>query len=270
MTIEGLTEPSTLRRAAIRSLALMAISAVLLLSPAPAHGEQTGVTGLTLTSETPGVIVVTWDVPEQTPTDYRVNWAKSSEDFPSYTAGVGNGNEYPATNEETIEDLDEGVEYKVRVRARYRDDQLIEGQDKPWSTPWSDEKTVTVAKGKPPTKPRDLTGTVTHDSVTLSWTEPKWGGEATGYRIGRWQRGVHDPGRLPGPGGRHGQHRDDIRRHRGGGREALCLPGLGPERLRGERPEQLSSPPTCPRRRQCCGRCPARPRTWWQWAAPPT
>ena len=196
MTIEGLTEPSTLRRAALRSLALLGISAVLLLllSPSPAQGEQTGLTGLKLTSDTPGAIVVTWDVPEQTPTDYRVNWAKSSEAFPSYTAGVGNGNKYPITNEETIEDLDEEVEYKVRVRARYRGDELAPGQDKPWATPWSDEKTVTVAKGEPPTKPRDLTGTVTHESVTLSWTEPRWGGDPTGYRIGRWQRGVHDPG----------------------------------------------------------------------------
>ena len=149
MTDGGLAEENKLRRAAKRGLALSAIFAVLLVMtwPSTTHGVETGVTGLQLTSEAAGTIVATWDLPGQTPTDYRVNWAKSTGDFPSWKDDHGNA--YPATNKETIPGLEQGVEYKVRVRARYRGDQLT-GDQTPWSTAWSDEKTITVAEGEPP------------------------------------------------------------------------------------------------------------------------
>ena len=43
------------------------------------------ITGLTLSSDSPGTLVITWVAASPTPTDYRVNWAKSSESFPAYT-----------------------------------------------------------------------------------------------------------------------------------------------------------------------------------------
>ena len=112
--------------------------------PVIAQSDAEAVDGLVVRNDGAGTLYVTWNAPAQTPTDYRVNWAKSSERFPSWRAGVGNGNEYPATNEDTLEGLEEGVEYKVRVRARYSGDQLTEGQNKRWATPWSDVSRITT------------------------------------------------------------------------------------------------------------------------------
>ena len=46
---------------------------------------------------------------------------------------------------------------------------------------------------EPPAKPTSLTGTVTHNSVTLTWDDPQ-DESITGYQVHRWQRGVHDQG----------------------------------------------------------------------------
>ena len=129
-----------------------------------------------------------------------MNWAKSAENFPSYTENYGNA--YPTTNSHPVTGLDEGVEYKVRVRARYRGDQLTEGQN-PWATPWSGTATITIASQttdptpeptpSPPGAPTGLTAAAVHDSVTLTWTAPA-GSTVTGYQILRWQRGVHEQG----------------------------------------------------------------------------
>ena len=136
---------SKLRQAARRSLALSAIFAILLMLawPSTAHGEQAGVTGLRLTSETAGTVVVSWGPPG--PDAHRL---------PGQLGEVHRGLPFlqrqcrqrlPKTNKETIPTLEEGVAYKVRVRARYRGDELAEGQTKAWSTPWSAVKTITVA-----------------------------------------------------------------------------------------------------------------------------
>ena len=186
---------------------MLAVAAVLASFAAAALGfppvfaqEEGAVSGLTLTSDAPGTLAMSWDVPDQTPTDYRVNWAKSAEDFPSYTESDGNA--YPTTNSHTVTGLDEGVEYKVRVRARYRGDQLTEGQN-PWATPWSEAARITIASQttdptpepapSPPGAPAGLTGTASHDEVELTWNDPR-DTSITSYQILRWQRGVHDPG----------------------------------------------------------------------------
>ena len=162
------------------------------------------VSGLTLTSDSPGTLAMSWDIPDQTPTDYRVNWGKSAEDFPSYAENDGNA--YPTTNSHTVTGLDEGVEYKVRVRARYRGDELNEGQTQ-WSTPWSEPANITIASQAPettpvptpepvvsaPAAPTGLTAAAAHDSVTLNWTAPA-GSTVTGYQILRRQTGVDEPG----------------------------------------------------------------------------
>ena len=54
--------------------------------PAVAQAQQdcAAISALPLTSDTPGVLDVSWDAPTgAAPTDYRVNWARSDEDYPS-------------------------------------------------------------------------------------------------------------------------------------------------------------------------------------------
>ena len=53
--------------------------------PAFAQAQQdcAAISALTLTSDTPGVLDASWDAPTgAAPTDYRVNWARSDEDYP--------------------------------------------------------------------------------------------------------------------------------------------------------------------------------------------
>ena len=92
------------------------------------------ISALTLTSDTPGTLDVSWDAPTgAAPTDYRVNWARSDEDYPSWTDNAANL--HPTTTSQQLTDLDEGVEYKVRVRARYYDGARAEN---PCSGPWAE------------------------------------------------------------------------------------------------------------------------------------
>ena len=111
------------------------------------------IAGLTLSSDSPGELLISWDEPSPAPYDYRVNWAKSSEDFPSWQNNDGNA--YPTTNSLTVTGLEEGETYKVRVRGRYRDSQdRIVNQ-----SPWSDTVTGTVAST--PTQNTPATGAPT-------------------------------------------------------------------------------------------------------------
>ena len=204
MTIESIIESAIRGRATLSIFAILLIVATV-LSALPVFAQEEGaVGGLTLTSDSPGTLAMSWDIPDQTPTDYRLNWAKSAEGFPSYAENDGNA--YPTTNSHTVTGLDEGIEYKVRVRARYRDDELNEGQTQ-WSTPWSEPARITIASQAPettpvptpepvvsaPAAPTGLKAAAAHDSVTLTWTAPA-GSTVTGYQILRRQTGVDEPG----------------------------------------------------------------------------
>ena len=113
---------------------------------------------LTLTSDTPGVLEVAWDAPSgDAPTDYRVNWARSDADWPSWTDE--SANLQPTTTSQQLAELVQGAEYKVRVRARYHKGAHA---DSPWSGPW-DEATHTVAAA-----PTAVTRTVDEPPVTLT------------------------------------------------------------------------------------------------------
>ena len=102
--------------------------------------DDGAISALALRSDSPGVLDVSWVAPTgAAPTDYRVNWARSGEDYPSWTDNTANL--HPTTTSQQLTDLDEDVEYKVRVRARYHDG--------PWSGPWA-EATRQVASQPPP------------------------------------------------------------------------------------------------------------------------
>ena len=70
-----------------------------------------------LASSQAGVLEVTWDAPDEAPTDYRLSWTRTGEGFKAWTDSSGNA--FPTTNSYTITGLDEGERYKVKVRARY-------------------------------------------------------------------------------------------------------------------------------------------------------
>ena len=112
---------------------------------AESHGA---ITSLTLTSDAPGNLTVSWDAASPTPTDYRVDWAKSDEDYQSWK--VDDGHVYPAdtATATTIADLEHDTEYKIRMRARYY---RGEHEGKSWGGPWATE-TITVA-GEPAETP---------------------------------------------------------------------------------------------------------------------
>ena len=105
-------------------------------SSAQAQEANGAITGLTLTSDTPGTLTVSWDTASPAPTDYRVDWAKSTEGYKSWK--VDEGHVYPAETAKTvtITDLAHDTEYKIRMRARYYKG---EHEDEPWGGPWAEE-----------------------------------------------------------------------------------------------------------------------------------
>ena len=196
----------------IATLAVLAavITALALSSfTAEAQGDPGAIANLQLTSTTAGTLTVSWDATSPVPTDYRVDWAKSGEDYTSWK--VDDGHVYPTPDDTTanIADLDHDTEYKIRMRARYY---RGEHEGKSWGGPWA-EATITVA-GEPaetptpePVKeepvqqpPRDApdppAGTI--DTLTtaddtgqllLTWTAPN--SDPTDYHI-NWTKSTEE------------------------------------------------------------------------------
>ena len=84
-------------------------------TPVPANAKV--VSNVTLQSNQAGVLEVSWDAPLAAPKDYRISWSLIGEKFPTWTDLSGNA--FPTSPSYTISGLDEGVRYKVRLRARY-------------------------------------------------------------------------------------------------------------------------------------------------------
>ena len=137
-------------RLVLMAIILLAAAATsgLYMGTVQAQSSRGAITGLTLTSDAPGTLTVSWEAASPTPTDYRVDWAKSDEDYQSWK--VDEGHLYPAetATAATITDLDHDTEYKVRVRARYY---RGEHEGKSWGGPWAAD-TITVA-GEPAEAP---------------------------------------------------------------------------------------------------------------------
>ena len=113
-----------------------------------AQESRGAITGLTLTSDAPGTLTVSWDAASPTPTDYRVDWAKSDEGYKSWKVDEGHKYPAPSATTATITDLDHDTEYKIRMRARYYKG---EHMGKSWGGPWR-TATITVA-GEPADTP---------------------------------------------------------------------------------------------------------------------
>ena len=141
-------------RSGIIALAPLAVLAAVIIAlalssfTAEAQGNPGAVTNLQLTSTTAGTLTVSWDATSPVPTDYRVDWAKSGENYTSWK--VDDGHVYPTPDDTTanIADLDHDTEYKIRMRARYY---RGEHEGKSWGGPWA-EATITVA-GEPAETP---------------------------------------------------------------------------------------------------------------------
>ena len=117
-------------------------------SSAQAQADNGAITGLTLTSTTAGTLTVSWEAASPTPTDYRVDWAKSTEEYKSWKVDEGHKYPAPTATTVTIADLEHDTEYKIRMRARYY---RGEHEGKSWGGPWATE-TITVT-GEPAETP---------------------------------------------------------------------------------------------------------------------
>ena len=90
----------------------------------PASAKR--ISSVTLVSNQPGILDVSWNAPAAAPDDYRISWARVGEGFPYY---ANPGHAWPTSPSYRITDLDQGVRYKIRVRARY------DGAGGDWSEP---------------------------------------------------------------------------------------------------------------------------------------
>ena len=117
---------------------------------------------LTATDDDTGQLVLTWGAPaapNATPTDYHVNWAKSTEDYPADTAEAGNA--HP--------DYDHRIRWQASSTtptttsgsgARYTDG---ENADSPWNGPWT-ETTAQVKLPLPMTP--NMTGAAVSPAIS--------------------------------------------------------------------------------------------------------
>ena len=133
---------------------------------------------LTATDDDTGQLMLTWTAPaapNADPTDYHVNWGKSTEDYPADTAEAGN--DHPTTTTHTLAGLEYDTEYNIRVRARYTDG---ENTASPWNGPWIE--TTAQVKLPPPVAPSFINTAVSEGQVLLSWFKPS-DDSITGYQI---------------------------------------------------------------------------------------
>ena len=146
--------------------------------PTPAPGT---IDTLAATDDAAGQLVLTWDppaAPNAAPTDYHVNWAKSSEDYPADTAEAGNA--HPTTTTHTLAGLEYDTDYNIRVRARYTDG---ENAASPWNGPW----TETTARVKLPLPMAiNMTGAAVSPAsqVFLFWSDPSNDSESPVISVG--------------------------------------------------------------------------------------
>ena len=131
---------------------------------------------LTAADET-GQLLLTWTAPNSDPTDYHINWTKSTEEYPANTAEAGNA--HPTDTTHTLAGLEFDTDYKIRVRARYSDG---ENAANPWNGPWT-ETTVQVKLPVPAAPFIGATAVSPDGEVLLSWFNLEENNSITGYQI---------------------------------------------------------------------------------------
>ena len=147
----------------VLTLAVLLLAVVTLAGVfAVAQAQQADGTmdGVTLASDAPGALTVSWNTPSPAPTDYRLRWAPVDSGFLSWK-GVNEtdrGNAYPAGDATslTLSGLSEGTEFKLQVRARYHKGEY---KRRPWSGPWVEASALVMSQ--PPDVPdgtRDALG----------------------------------------------------------------------------------------------------------------
>ena len=131
--------------------AVVAIAAVAGTGPATAQSDPKAVTAVYLGHNSTFALTIYWHEPERgIPRDYRVMWAKASENYKTWTDESGNA--FVTTNSHDVLGAERGVEYKAKVRARWQDGT---------SGPWSPEARYTIPLPPTPTPTRTPTPTPT-------------------------------------------------------------------------------------------------------------
>ena len=111
-------------------------------------------------------------------------WAPSSGKFLSFKKANTDkaGNAYPTGTSHTVTGLPEGIEYKVRVRARYGEDKAGPFSELATTTISSTPQPTSAPAAEAPAKPTGLITGASHHLVLLSWTNPD-DDSITGYQV---------------------------------------------------------------------------------------
>ena len=178
----------SLHRFTTLALAAMVVAVALLIAYSPAvptmaQAEPNAIPSITLNSSQPGQLVITWQPPQQAPTDYRIRWTSTNRNWLSWKDDdeAQRANEYPLAGVTTLtlNDLTPGETYKVQMRSRYYNADRTTHQK---SGPWTATATQRVMDN-PPAPPTNLTtSAVSHNTLTLNWADPQ-DQNVTGYRI---------------------------------------------------------------------------------------
>ena len=81
---------------------LLAVVAVTQSGTANAQVAGRTISNLQLSHNDDGHLLISWDAPELAPRDYRVMWAKSSENYKTWTDTTGNA--FPTSASHTVSD----------------------------------------------------------------------------------------------------------------------------------------------------------------------
>ncbi|MDE0077277.1 MAG: fibronectin type III domain-containing protein [Caldilineaceae bacterium] len=214
--------PGNLQKALVLlSTLILAISVIVLVGRRSvlAQDDTKAIGTVQIESTQPSELALSWDAPASTPRDYRVSWARVGENFKTWTDESGNA--FPTDPSYTITGLDEGVRYKVKVRARYdqggpgawseQSEAVVASAPTATSTATFTATPTTTATPTPtvthtptpeftatatptvaaPAQPQNLQAETTHSSVTLTWDDPG-DSSITGYQILRRDPAVHE------------------------------------------------------------------------------
>ena len=176
----------------------------------PATGAPTisgtALVGETLTADTSGIA----DSDGLTNVSYSYQWISNDGSSDSDITGA-TGSTY------TLVAVDKGKTVKVGVS--FTDD-----AGNPEAV--TSAATAEVA-AKPATPARPTVDSVSHNAVTITWTDP---GDAsiTGYQVLRRNPAIHDSARIRSHRGRHGQFGHELRGQNRGAGDHVPVPGQGP------------------------------------------